>query len=58
VKVEHRHPGGLLHPLPILENKWEVITMDLITGLLRMNNQDDSIMVMVEKLKKVAHFVP
>jgi hypothetical protein len=58
VKDEHRHPAGLLQPLPILEKKWEVITMDFITGLPRTNKQHDSIMVVVEKLTKVTHFVP
>jgi hypothetical protein len=58
VKVEHRHPAGLLQPLPILEKKWEVITMDFITGLPRMNKKHDSIMVVIDKLTKAAHFVP
>jgi hypothetical protein len=58
VKVEHRHPVGLLQPLPIPEKKWEVITMDFITGLPKTNKQHDSIMVVVEKLTKAAHFVP
>jgi hypothetical protein len=31
VKADHRHPTGFLHPLPILEWKWEVVTMDFIT---------------------------
>jgi hypothetical protein len=31
VKAANRHPAGLLHPLPIPEKKWEVITMDFIT---------------------------
>ena len=33
VKFEHQHPAGLLHPLPVPEWKWEVISMDFITRL-------------------------
>ena len=58
VKVEHRHPTGLLQPLPIPEWKWEVATMDFITKLLRTNKQHDSIMVVVDKVTKAAHFIP
>jgi hypothetical protein len=58
VNTEHRHLACLLQPLPILEKKWEVITMDFITGLPRTNKQHDSIMVVVEKLTKGAHFLP
>jgi hypothetical protein len=57
VKVEHRHLAGLLQPLPIPEKKWEVITMDFITGLPRTNKKHDSIMVVVDKLTKATHFV-
>jgi hypothetical protein len=32
VKAEHRHPLDLIQPLPIPEWKWEVVTMDFITG--------------------------
>jgi hypothetical protein len=49
VKVEHRHPVGLLHPLSILGNKWEVITIDFITNFPKTARQHDSIMVVVDK---------
>jgi hypothetical protein len=58
VKTEHRHPAGLLQPLPILEWKWEVVTMDFIMGLPRTCKIHDSIMVVVEKITKDAHFIP
>jgi hypothetical protein len=58
VKVEHRYPVGLLQPLPILEWKWDVVTMNFITKLPRTNKQHDSIMVVVDKLAKDAHFIP
>jgi hypothetical protein len=58
VKAEHRHPTGLLQPLPIPEWKWDVVTMDFITGLPRTRKQHDSIMVVVDKLTKAAHFIP
>jgi hypothetical protein len=58
VKDVNRHPASFLHPLPILEWKWEVVTMDFITKLPRENKQHDSIMVVVDKLTKAAHFIP
>jgi hypothetical protein len=58
VKDEHKHPTWLLQPLPIPEWKWEVVTMDFITGLPRTSKQHDSIMVVVEKLTKAGHFIP
>jgi hypothetical protein len=57
VKVEHMHPTGLLHPLRILEWKWETISMDFITGLPKSTKHNDAIMVVVDKLSKVAHFI-
>jgi hypothetical protein len=58
VKAEHRHPVGLLQPLPIPEWKWEVVIMDFITKLPRTSKQHDSIMVVVDKITKDAHFIP
>jgi hypothetical protein len=57
VKVEHRHPIGFLQPFPILEWKWEVVTIDFITKFPKTTRQHDSIMVVVDKLTKYAHFI-
>jgi hypothetical protein len=48
----------LLQPLLIPEWQWEVVTMDFITGLPRTCKLHDSIMVVVDKLTKSAHFIP
>jgi hypothetical protein len=58
VKAEHQRPAGLLHPLKIPEWKWEEIGMDFIVGLPRTSTGYDSIWVIVDKLTKVAHFIP
>ena len=57
VKLEHKHPAGLLQPLPIPEWKWDVVTMYFITRLPITRKQHDSIMVVVDKLTKAAHFI-
>ena len=58
VKLEHQKPSGYLQPLPILEWKWERITMDFVVGLPRSQRQYDSIWVIVDRLTKSAHFLP
>jgi hypothetical protein len=56
--VEHQRPVGLLQPLKIPEWKWEEIGMDFIVGLPRTQVGYDSIWVIVDRLTKVAHFIP
>jgi hypothetical protein len=58
VKAEHQRPVGLLHPLKVPEWKWEEIGMDFITRLPHTSNGYDSIWVIMDRLTKVAQFIP
>ena len=58
VKAEHQRPAGLLQPMKIPEWKWEEVGMDFIVGLPRTQRGYDSIWVIVDRLTKVAHFLP
>ena len=58
VKTKHQHLARLLQPLPIPSWKWEIISLDFITGLPRNQNLNDSIMVVIDKISKAAHFIP
>ena len=58
VKTEHQRPARLLQPLQIPTWKWDEIGMDFIVGLPRTQKGNDSIWVIVDRLTKVAHFIP
>jgi hypothetical protein len=58
VKAEHQRPAGLLQPMQIPEWKWEEVGMNFIVGLPRTQRGYDSIWVIVDRLTKVAHFLP
>nr|CAE02079.2 OSJNBa0074B10.7 [Oryza sativa Japonica Group] len=58
VKAEHQRPAGLLQPLQVPEWKWDEIGMDFITGLPKSQGGYDSIWVVVDRLTKVARFIP
>ena len=57
VKAEHRRPVGMLQPLPVVEWKWEHVTMDLVSSLPRSPRSHDAIWVIVNRLTKSANFL-
>jgi hypothetical protein len=58
VKAKYQRPTRLLQPLQVPEWKWEEIVIDFIMGLLRTQLGYDFIWVIVDRLTKVAHFIP
>jgi hypothetical protein len=58
VKAIHMKATGPLQSLSIPTWKWEDISMDFIVGLSRTAKGYDSIQVIVDRLTKIAHFLP
>jgi hypothetical protein len=58
VKAIHVKTAGPLQSLPIPTWKWEDISMDFIVGLPRTAKGFDSIWVIIDRLTKIAHFLP
>jgi hypothetical protein len=58
VKVVRSKLAGMLQPLPIPSWKWDNISMDFITGLPKTSRGFDSIWVIIDRLTKLAHFLP
>ena len=57
-KASNLRTGGLLQPLIIPTRRWESVSLDFITSLPVTSNGNDSILVIVDSLSKMAHFVP
>jgi hypothetical protein len=51
-KPSNRLPGGLLQPLPIPQQRWEQISMDLVVGLPKTARRNSGIAVFVDRLSK------
>jgi hypothetical protein len=58
MKAEHKSSAGLLKPLEIPEWKWEHITMDFVVGLSHTARGKDAICFVVDRLTKLANFIP
>ena len=58
VKAKHHVPSGLLNPILIPQWKWDNIAMDFVSGLPLTQNKHDAILVIIDRLMKLAHFVP
>ena len=58
MKHEHLNSSGLIQEMGAPTLKWEEINMDFVVGLPRTRRQNDSIWVIVDRLKKSSHFIP
>jgi hypothetical protein len=56
-KPERVKYPGLLKPLAVPDAAWQVVTLDFVEGLPRSAGYN-SILVVVDKLTKYAHFLP
>lgn len=57
-KPSGQPPFGLQQPLPVPTRPWESVSMDLITQLPHSTDGFDAIVVFVDRLTKMVHFVP
>jgi len=52
-----RKPAGLLQSLQMPRRRWEQVAMDFVGGLPLTDKGNDSILVVVDTLSKMAHFI-
>ncbi|CAI7851950.1 unnamed protein product [Closterium sp. NIES-54] len=58
MKSSKQNKAGLLQPLPVPEQPWQVVSLDFITGLPPTNAGHDAILVVIDKFSKMGHFIP
>ena len=56
VKTSMQFPTGILNPLPIPSANWESVSLDFIMDLPKTSTGHDAILVIVDRLSKMAHF--
>jgi hypothetical protein len=57
-KRSNQPPAGNLRPMPIPPKPWSSIAMDFLGPLPKSANGNEIILVIVDRLTKMAHFVP
>ncbi|CAI7846820.1 unnamed protein product [Closterium sp. NIES-54] len=58
MKSTRQRPAGLLQPLEPPERPWQQVTMDFVTGMPAGPSSNDAVLVVVDRLTKMAHFAP
>ena len=59
IKPVGHAPYGLLKPMQVPVTRWSSVSMDFITGLPKSGpQQHDAILVIVDRLTKMAHYIP
>ncbi|GJP62245.1 hypothetical protein CLOP_g19329 [Closterium sp. NIES-67] len=58
MKSSKQKKAGLLQPLPVPEQPWQVVSLDFITGLAPTTSGHDAILVVIDKFSKMGHFIP
>ena len=56
-KTERIQSLGLLQPLPIPDQAWDIISLDFIEGLPPSDNYN-ALLVVIDKFSKYGHFIP
>ena len=56
-KPSQQVPMGPMMPLPIPARPWQQVSLDLITALPKSRSGNDAIVVFVDKLTKMVHYV-
>ena len=57
-KADNQQPAGLLQPLPIPSQPWEIISMDFVVKFPTTPSGHDTVYTVVDLLTKQVHFVP
>ncbi|CAI7741815.1 unnamed protein product [Closterium sp. NIES-54] len=57
MKSGKQKKAGLLQPLPVPEQPWQVVSLDFITGLPSTSRGHGNILVEIDKFSKMGHFI-